>query len=90
MTKKQLAVVCAFLLIIAHMFRRWKRMQKSLIWKGFLSESMWVEGYKDLSCFKKLVFWVKYPFSYAKFSHDVAWDRIDRLCIIYSETRFTK
>ncbi|MPM52819.1 hypothetical protein SDC9_99582 [bioreactor metagenome] len=90
MTKKQFAVVCAFLLIIAHMFRRWKRMQKSLIWKGFLSESMWVEGYKDLSYFKKTVFWVKYPFCYAKFTYDVAWYHIDRLCITYSKTRFTK
>lgn len=42
-------------------------MQKSLVWKGFLSESMWVEDYRNLSFFKKLVFWVNYPFSYAKF-----------------------
>jgi hypothetical protein len=85
MTKNQFAVVCTFLLMIAHMFRRWKRMQRSLIWKGFLSESMWVEGYKDLSSFKKLVFWVSYPFFYARFIYDVVWDRIDRLCNIYSK-----
>lgn len=89
MTKKQIAIACTFLLIIAHMFRRWKHMQKSLIWKGFLSESMWIEGYRDLSHFKKLVFWVSYPFSYAIFSYDVVWDRIDRF-IIYSRIRSTK
>lgn len=64
-------------------------MQKSLIWKGFLSESMWIEGYRDLSHFKKFVFWVSYPFSYAIFSYDVVWDRIDRF-IIYSRIRSTK
>ena len=85
MTKKQFAVVCTFLLMIAHMLRQWKRMQKSLIWKGFLSESMWVEGYKDLSSFKKMVFWVNYPFSYARFLYDVVWARIDRLTFIYSK-----
>jgi hypothetical protein len=90
MTKKQFAIACTFLLMIAHMFRRWKRMRKSLIWKGFLSESMWVEGYRDLSHFKKLVFWVNYPFSYARFLSDVVWDRIDRLYFIYSRVRFTK
>jgi len=90
MTKKQFAIVFTFSFIIAHMFRQWKHMQKSLIWKGFLSESMWVEGYRDLSLFKKLVFWVNYPFSYARFVWDVAWDRIDRLRFIYSRARSTK
>lgn len=90
MTKKQIAVACTFLFIITHMFRRWKQMQKSLIWKGFLSETMWIEGYRDLSRFKKLVFWVNYPFSYARFSYDVVWDRIDRFYFIYSRIRFTK
>lgn len=90
MTKKQFAIVFTFLLIIAHMFGRWKHMQKSLIWKGFLSESMWIEGYNDLSLFKKLVFWANYPISYAKFLWDVVWDRIDRLCLIYSRARSTQ
>jgi len=90
MTKKQFAVACSFLLIIAHMFGRRKRMQKSLIWKGFLSESMQVEGYRDLSRFKKLVFWASYPFSYARFLYDVVWYRIDRLYFIYSRARSTK
>jgi hypothetical protein len=49
-------------------------MQKSLVWRGFLSESMWVEDHRDLSCFKKSVFWVNYPFSYAKFLWVVVWD----------------
>lgn len=87
MRKKQFAIACTFLLIIAHMFRRWKQMQKSLVWKGFLSESMWVEGYGDLSPFKKLVFWMNYPFSYARYLWDVVWDRIDRLYFIYSRAR---
>ncbi len=90
MTKKQFAIVCAFLLIIVHMFRRWKHMQKSLIWKGFLSESMWVEDYRDLSRFRKVIFWINYPFSYVRFSYDVIWDHIDRLYTIYSRTRFAK
>ena len=54
-------------------------MQKSVFWRGFLSESMWVEDYENLSLFKKLVFWVNYPFSYAKFLWVVVWDRTDRL-----------
>jgi len=90
MTKKQFAVACTFLLITAHIFRRWKHMQKSLIWKGFLIESMRVEDYSDLSRFKKSVFWVNYPFSYARFVYDVVWDRIDRLYFIYSRARPTK
>jgi len=65
-------------------------MQKSHIWKGFLSESMWVEGYRDLSLFRKLVFWVNYPFSYARFLWDVVWDRVDRLCFMYLRARSTK
>ena len=90
MTKRQFAVACTFLLIIAHIFRRWKHMKKSHIWKGFLSESMWVEGYRDLSLFRKLVFWVNYPFSYARFLWDVVWDRVDRLCFMYLRARSTK
>jgi hypothetical protein len=65
-------------------------MQKSLVWRGFLSESMWVEDYRNLSLFKKLVFWVNYPFSYAKFLWVVVWDRIDRLCFRDSRARYTK
>lgn len=79
MTKRLFAITCTFLFIIGHMFKRWKHMQKSLVWKGFLSESMWVDDYRNLSLFKKLVFWVNYPFSYAKFLWVVVWDRIDRL-----------
>jgi hypothetical protein len=91
MKRKQFAIACTVLLIIiARMFRQWKHMQKSLFWKGFLSESMWVEGYSDLSRFNKLVFWVNYPFSYARFLYDVVWDRIDRLYFIYSRTRYAK
>lgn len=89
-TKKQFAIAGIFLLIIAHIFRRWKHMQKSLIWKGFLSESMRVEGYRELSRFKKLVFWANYPFSYARFLYDVVWYRIDRLYFIYSRARLIK
>jgi hypothetical protein len=65
-------------------------MQKSFVWRGFLSESMWVEDYRNLSLFKKLVFWVNYPFSYAKFSWVVVWDRIDGLCFRDSRARYTK
>jgi len=90
MTKKQFAICCTFFLIIAHMFRQRKHMKKSIVWKGFLSESMWVEGYRDLSLFEKLVFWVNYPFSYARFLHDVVWYRIDRLYSIYSRAGSTK
>ena len=79
MTKKLFAITCTFLFIIGHMFKRWKHMQKSVFWRGFLSESMWVEDYENLSLFKKLVFWVNYPFSYAKFLWVVVWDRTDRL-----------
>jgi len=65
-------------------------MQKSLVWRGFLSESMWVEDYRNLSLFKKLVFWVNYPFSYAKFLWIVVWDRIDRLSFRDSRAIYTK
>jgi len=65
-------------------------MQKSPVWRGFLSESMWVEDYRNLSFFKKLVFWVNYPFSYAKFLRVVVWDRIDRLSFRNSRARYTK
>ena len=72
------------------MFKRWKHMQKSVFWRGFLSESMWVEDYGNLSLFKKLVFWVNYPFSYAKFLWVVVWDRIVRLFARDSRARYTK
>jgi hypothetical protein len=65
-------------------------MQKSVVWRGFLSESMWVEDYRNLSLFKKLIFWVNYPFSYAKYLRVVVWDHIDRLCFRNSGARYTK
>jgi hypothetical protein len=65
-------------------------MQKSLIWKGFLTESEQIEDYRNLSLFKKLTFWVNFPFSYAKYLQVVVWDRIDRLCFRDSRARFTK
>lgn len=90
MTKRLFAIICAFVFIIGHVFKQWKHMQKSLVWRGFLSESMWVEDYRNLSFFKKLIFWVNYPFSYAKFLWVVAWDRIDRLLFRDSRARYTK
>ena len=90
MSKRLFAITCTFLLIIGHMFKRWKHMQKSLVWRGFLTESMWVEDYRNLSLFKKFVFWVDYPLSYAKFLWVVVWDRIDRLCFRESGARYTK
>lgn len=90
MTKRLFAIACAFLFIIDHMPRRRKHMQKSLVWRGFLSESMRVDDYRNLSFFNKLVFWVYYPFSYAKFLWVVVWDRIDRLCFRDSRARSTK
>ena len=90
MTKKIFAITCTFLFIIGHMFKRWKHMQKSVFWRGFLSESMWIEDYGNLSLFKKLVFWVNYPVSYAKFLWVVVWDRIDRLFARDSRARYTK
>ena len=72
------------------MFRRRKHMQKSLVWKGFLSESLQIEDYRNLSLFKKLVFWVNYPFSYVRFLRVVVWDCIDRLHFGDSKARFTK
>src|SRR5690606_41553286 len=90
MSKRLFAITCTFLFIIGHMFKRWKHMQKSLVWRGFLTESMWVEDYRNLSLFKKLVFWVNYPLSYAKFLWVVVWDQIGRLCFRESRTRYTK
>jgi hypothetical protein len=90
MTKRLFAIACTFLFIIGHMSRRRKHMQKYLVWRGFLSESMWVDDYRNLSRFKKLVFWVYYPFSYAKFLRVVVWDCIDRLCFRDSRARYTK
>ena len=51
---------------------------------------MWVEDYRNLSFFKKLVFWVNYPFSYAKFLWVVVWDRIDRLSLEIQEQDILK
>jgi hypothetical protein len=65
-------------------------MQKSPVWRGFLSESMWVEDYGNLSLFKKLVFWMSYPLSYAKFLWVVVWDRIDRSFFENSRAVYTK
>lgn len=65
-------------------------MQKSLVWKGFLSESLQIEDYRNLSLFKKLVFWMNYPFSYVRFLHVVGWDRIDRLHFGDAKAIFTK
>ena len=90
MTKILLAITCTFLFVAGHMFKRRKRMQKSPFWRGFLNESMWIEDYGSLSLFKKLVFWVNYPFSYTKFLWVVVWDRVDRLYFIDSRARYTK
>jgi hypothetical protein len=90
MTTKQFVIACTFLFIIAHLFRRRKHMQKSLVWKGFLSESKWGDDYVNLSLFKKFVFWVSYPFYYFKFIQVVVWDRIDIICFRDSRTRSTK
>lgn len=65
-------------------------MQKSPVWRGFLSESMWVDDYRNLSLFRKLAFWVNYPFSYAKYLWVVVWDRIDRLYSRDSGASYTK
>lgn len=90
MAKGLFVIVCTFLLIIGHMFTRRKHKQKSPVWRGFLSESMWVDDYGNLSLFRKLVFWVNYPFSYAKFLWVIVWDRIDRLCFRDSGAEYTK
>lgn len=90
MAKGLFVIVCTFLFIIGHMFTRRKHMQKSPVWRGFLSESMWVDDYGSLSLFRKLVFWVNYPFSYAKFLWVIVWDRIDRLCFRNSGAEYTK
>lgn len=79
MTKRPFAVAFTFLFILGHIFKRRKNMQKSPVWKGFLSESMWIEDYGNLTLFKKLVFWLNYPFSYTKYLWVVIWDHIDRL-----------
>lgn len=65
-------------------------MQKSLVWKGFLSESKRGDDYGNLSFFMKLFFWVNYPFYYVRFLYVVVWDRIDRLHIGDSRARSTK
>jgi hypothetical protein len=90
MTKNQFAIAFTFLFIIAQMLRRRKHMQKSLVWKGFLSESLQLEDYRNLSLFRKLVFWVNYPISYVKYLRVVVWDRIDRLCFRESRAKYTK
>jgi hypothetical protein len=55
-------------------------MQKSLSGKDYLSEYMQIEDYKDLSFFKKLIFWMDYPFSY-RYLQVIIWDRFNRLNI---------
>ena len=90
MTKRLFVIACTFLFIIGHMFTRRKHMQKSLVWRGFLSESMWVDDYGNLSLSRRVVFWVNYPFSYVKFLWVVVWDRIDRLFFRNSRARHTK
>ena len=90
MSKKIFAIACTFLFIIAHMCRRWKHMQKSIVWKGFLSESMQIEDYRNLSLLKKLVFWMNYPISYVRYLRVVVWDRIDRLSFRESRAIYTK
>ncbi|RXA17430.1 hypothetical protein EQO05_12360 [Methanosarcina sp. MSH10X1] len=89
MTKRIFAIAFTFF-VTGHMFRRWKHMQKSPVWRGFLSESMLIEDYGNLSLFRKLVFWVDYPFSYAKYLWVVIWDRIDRLSFRGSRAGYTK
>ncbi|MPM67378.1 hypothetical protein SDC9_114300 [bioreactor metagenome] len=90
MTKRLFVIACIFLFVIGHIFTRRKHMQKPLVWRGFLSESMWVDDYGNLSLSRKMVFWANYPFSYAKFLWVVVWDRIDRLCFRNSRARYTK
>ncbi|ALK06326.1 hypothetical protein MTHERMMSTA1_18720 [Methanosarcina thermophila MST-A1] len=90
MAKRIFAIAFTSLFIIGHMFRRWKHTQKSSVWRGFLSESMWIEDYRNLSLFRKLIFWVNYPFSYAKYLWVVIWDRIDRLSFRDSKARYAK
>jgi hypothetical protein len=90
MTKRLFAITFTFLFILGQMFMRKKRMQKSAIWRGFLSESMWVDDYKNLSLFKKLMFWVNYPFSYAKYLWVVVWDHLDRSHFMDPRARYNK
>lgn len=90
MTKTKLAVICTFLFVIANMFRRRRQMQKSPVWKGFLSESLQIEDYRNLSLFEKLVFWVNYPTSYFRYLQVILWDHIDRLNFRSSRARYTK
>jgi hypothetical protein len=65
-------------------------MQKSPVWKGFLSESMQIQDYKNLSFFKKLAFWIEYPVSYFRYLQIVVWDRFDRLNFRESRARYNK
>ena len=65
-------------------------MQKSIVWKGFLGESLQIEDYRNLSIFNKLFFWVNYPISYDRYLWVVVWDRIDRLRFRESRARYTK
>jgi len=90
MKKRLFAIAFTFLFIIGRMFTRRKRMKKSPVWRWFLSEAMWVDDYGNLSLFKKLIFWVNYPVSYAKFLWVIAWDRIDRLWFKNSSAGYTK
>jgi hypothetical protein len=90
MAKRLFAITFTFLFIIGQMFMRKKRMKKSPVWRGFLSEAMWIDDYKNLSLFKKVIFWVNYPLSYAKYLWVVIWDRLDRLYFRDSRTKYNK
>lgn len=90
MAKRLFAITFTFLFIIGQMFMRKKRMKKSPVWRGFLSEAMWIDDYKNLSLFKKVIFWVNYPLSYTKYLWVVIWDRLDRLYFRDSRTKYNK
>jgi len=65
-------------------------MQKSLVWKGFLNESLQIEDYRNLSLLMKFAFCVNYPSFYVIYLRVVVWDRIDRLSFRESRVRYTK
>lgn len=90
MTKRVFAIIFTFLFLTAHIFRRWKHMQKSFFWKGFLTESKQGEDYGNLSFRMKFIFWVKYPVSYSRYLRVIVWDRIDRLSFGKSREKYTK
>jgi hypothetical protein len=82
MTKKTFAIAFVFFFSVVNMLRRRKRMQKSPVWKGFLTESLQIDDYRKLSPFNKVVFWVNYPVSYVRYLRVVVWDHFDRLSFI--------